>query len=194
MPSEILILLIIAAAGIVGSIALMICNAVLGRRGAAQAAEEYEEPEDIDRAGISADAEGESARQVKFTPLDSEPETVSAQEAGDESLTEALERAVLNLLHNAVRFARSRVSLSVCCREGMLVFAVRDDGPGFSAQALERAGRGMYTEEAQCGSHLGLGLCTAARTARRSGGTLLLQNDAGACACLTVKAQIVRGK
>ena len=62
MPSEILILLIIAAAGIVGSIALMICNAVLGRRGAAQAAEEYEEPEDIDRAGISADAEGESAR------------------------------------------------------------------------------------------------------------------------------------
>ena len=39
MPSEILILLIIAAAGIVGSIALMICNAVLGRRGAAQAAE-----------------------------------------------------------------------------------------------------------------------------------------------------------
>ena len=107
---------------------------------------------------------------------------------------EALERAVLNLLHNAVRFARSRVSLSVCCREGMLVFAVRDDGPGFSAQALECAGRGMYTEEAQCGSHLGLGLCTAARTARRSGGTLLLQNDAGACACLTVKAQIVRGK
>ena len=94
MPSEILILLIIAAAGIVGSIALMICNAVLGRRGAAQAAEEYEEPEDIDRAGISAYAEGESARQVKFTPLDSEPETVSAQEAGDESLTEALERAV----------------------------------------------------------------------------------------------------
>ena len=94
MPSEILILLIIAAAGIVGSIALMICNAVLGRRGAAQAAEEYEEPEDIDRAGISADAEGESARQVKFTPLDSEPETVSAQEAGDESLAEALERAV----------------------------------------------------------------------------------------------------
>ena len=107
---------------------------------------------------------------------------------------EALERAVLNLLDNAARFARSRVSLSVSCRDGALSFAVRDDGPGFSAQALKRAGRGMYTEEAQRGSHLGLGLCTATRTAERSGGTLLLQNDAGACVRLTVPAQIVRDK
>lgn len=107
---------------------------------------------------------------------------------------EALERAVLNLLHNAARFARSRVSLSVSCREGRLTFAVRDDGPGFSAQALERAGRGMYTEEARRGSHLGLGLCMAGRTARRSGGVLSLQNDAGACARLTIPAQIMRGK
>lgn len=107
---------------------------------------------------------------------------------------EALERAVLNLLDNAARFARSRVSLSASFRDGMLTFAVQDDGPGFSAQALERAGHGMYTEEASPGSHLGLGLCTAARTAERCGGTLLLQNDAGARARLTVPAQIVRGK
>ena len=107
---------------------------------------------------------------------------------------EALERAVLNLLDNAARFARSRVSLSVCCREGMLAFAVRDDGPGFSAQALERAGHGMYTEEACSGGHLGLGLYTAARTAIRCGGTLELQNGPGAHARLTVRAQIVGDK
>ena len=107
---------------------------------------------------------------------------------------ETLERAVLNLLDNATRFARSRVSLSVSCREGMLTFAVRDDGPGFSAQALECAGRGMYTEETQRGSHLGLGLCTAAQASRRSGGMLSLQNDAGACVQMIVPAQIVRTK
>ena len=92
MPSEILILLIVAAAGIVGSIALLICNAVLGRRSAAQAAEEYGEPGDQEAAQIPLDVEGDSARQVKFTPLDGEPETV-LHEAGGEALTGAPERA-----------------------------------------------------------------------------------------------------
>lgn len=95
MPSEILILLITAAAGIVGSIALMICNAVLGRHSAGQAQEEDYEPEETPlEADASDDSEGETVREIKFTPLDDEQAGAPAQETDGEPVTVAQLRLV----------------------------------------------------------------------------------------------------
>lgn len=102
-----------------------------------------------------------------------------------------LDRAVLNLLDNAARFtpAGGAVRLSAYVEEAVLTVAVEDSGPGFSPEALARAGRGFYTGDASRPreGHMGMGLTFARQTARRHGGTLELSNTGrGARAALTL--------
>ena len=102
-----------------------------------------------------------------------------------------LDRAVLNLLDNAARFtpAGGAVRLSAYVEGDVLTVAVEDSGPGFSPEALARAGRGFYTGDASRPreGHMGMGLTFARQTARRHGGTLELSNTGrGARAALTL--------
>ena len=102
-----------------------------------------------------------------------------------------LDRAVLNLLDNAARFtpAGGAVRLSAYVEGDVLTVAVEDSGPGFSPEALARAGRGFYTGDASRPreGHMGMGLTFARQTARRRGGTLELSNTGrGARAALTL--------
>lgn len=124
-----------------------------------------------------------AARRVRFIP--------SAPPQGEAMLDrEAVMRAALNLLDNAVRYAGpgGSVSLSLAAENGLLSLTVRDSGPGFSDEALRLAGRAFYTEEKHrsSGGHAGMGLCYAAQTALRHGGVLTLQNDSGAVARITL--------
>ena len=48
--------------------------------------------------------------------------------------------ALANALHNACRFARSRVQLSAFAQDNMLVFEVCDDGPGYPLAVLLTGG------------------------------------------------------
>lgn len=104
-----------------------------------------------------------------------------------------LERAVVNLLDNAARYAREGglVALVVRREAGTLRVRVEDDGPGFSAEALARAGYALYTDAANrpADGHRGMGLCMARGAAERHGGALTLSNRAqgGACASLTLR-------
>lgn len=107
----------------------------------------------------------------------------SVQEPPDLVLSlrqEAVNRAVLNLLDNAARYAGAggEVWLSVGAAGEMLTVSVTDTGPGFSPEALARAGHGLYTSDAgrpQDG-HTGWGLCYARQVARDHGGALRLFN------------------
>ena len=124
-----------------------------------------------------------AARRVRFIP---------SAPAQDEAMLdrEAVTRAALNLLDNAVRYAGpgGSVALSLAAEGGLLSLTVRDSGPGFSDEALRLAGRAFYTEEKHrsSGGHAGMGLCYAAQTALRHGGVLTLQNDSGAVARITL--------
>ena len=92
---------------------------------------------------------------------------------------EHLNRAVLNLLDNAVRFtpAGGRISLRAQQEGPLLCVTVQDSGPGFSAQALAQAEQMFYTEDAgRTGRHRGIGLYFASQTAQEHGGTLVLDN------------------
>lgn len=93
---------------------------------------------------------------------------------------EAVNRAVLNLLDNAVRYAGSggTVGLSVRAEGGHLTVSVTDTGPGFTPEALARAGRGLYTSDASRpqDGHTGWGLCYARQVAKGHGGELRLLN------------------
>lgn len=93
---------------------------------------------------------------------------------------EAVNRAVLNLLDNAARFAGKggRVILTVRVEGDLLSVTVADSGPGFSPEALSRAGREFFTGAASRSQdgHIGWGLCYARQVARDHGGELELRN------------------
>ncbi len=89
----------------------------------------------------------------------------------DDYLTRmALDAAV----HNALRFARSEVSLSCCTRDGYLVFAVADDGPGLGLDDGREPSTG-----------LGTALCEAIAAAHtdgeRAGRVVLRNRPEGGC-------------
>ena len=107
-----------------------------------------------------------------------------------------VEEVLGNVMSNACRFARQRVSLAVCLRrrcetdgekasapdeaEGalpaVLDLTVTDDGPGFSAEALRRGCESFFSEQ-KSAEHFGLGLTVASMLARLHGGSLELAND-----------------
>jgi two-component system sensor histidine kinase RegB len=83
-----------------------------------------------------------------------------------------------NLVENAVDFAKSAVHVSWSWNEQRILLQVRDDGPGFPADILDRIGEPyMSTRQgAEPGGGLGLGLFIAKTLLERSGAALRFQN------------------
>lgn len=99
-----------------------------------------------------------------------------------------LRRAVENLLENAVNHTPrgGTVTLTVAQEGSNLRIRVTDTGPGFTPEALAKAGEMLYTDAARSdAAHQGLGLYFAKKVAQFHGGTLVLSNLSGthgACA------------
>ena len=95
-----------------------------------------------------------------------------------------LDRMLVNLLDNAVRYARDEVRVTVRGVGGWVVLEVSDDGPGVPAADAERA-FGRFTrlddarsrEAAEYGGS-GLGLAIVRATATAHGGTAWLEDAA----------------
>ena len=94
-------------------------------------------------------------------------------------------RAAENLLDNAVRYTPrgGTVTLLVTKEKQDFILRVTDTGPGFTAEALAKAGELLYTEAARSDTaHQGFGLYFARRVALSHSGTLRLSNTPGGCA------------
>ena len=63
-----------------------------------------------------------------------------------------------NLISNAVRYARTAVTISFALRDNGLLLSVSDDGKGFDKNGLQKATSPYYTEESNHSEHFGLGL------------------------------------
>lgn len=103
MPTEVIILLAIAGAGLLGSITLMVCNNLLGKRIAVANDDGYDF-DDMDDSSDIADTQAEDeAREIKFTPLGEEETVTVAQMAmqEDEPVTTAPVRLMSNDAHMA---------------------------------------------------------------------------------------------
>lgn len=88
-----------------------------------------------------------------------------------------LQRLVRNLLDNAVRHARSRVSLSVRTADGCVRLEVADDGAGIPVEERERIFDRFHCLDgarSPAGGGTGLGLAIARSIATRHGGSLTL--------------------
>jgi two-component system, OmpR family, sensor kinase len=97
----------------------------------------------------------------------------------------ALERAMINLLDNAVRFAAQHISVTIGDRNGWVSVEVSDDGPGFDLafipHAFDRYTRGpVATGNGRSGTGLGLAITAAVVVAH--GGEVEAENtpDGGA--------------
>lgn len=97
-------------------------------------------------------------------------------------------RAAENLLDNAAAHTPrgGTVTLTVAKENNRFILRVTDTGPGFTPEALAKAGEMLYTDAARSdASHQGLGLYFAKKVAQFHGGTLVLSNLSGthgACA------------
>jgi len=101
---------------------------------------------------------------------------------------DSLRRAARNLIENAVRYGeRARVTLSV--KEDGIEMVVEDDGKGIPEQEFERVFQPFVRlEESRNGATggVGLGLSIARSIVRGHGGDIVLSNDRGLHAVVTL--------
>jgi len=94
---------------------------------------------------------------------------------------DALDRLLVNLIDNAVRYAKSGVTVTVGREDTEVALTVTDDGPGIPDADLERAfDRFARLDDARSrdgdeGSGAGLGLAIVRATAQAYGGTAHLE-------------------
>jgi signal transduction histidine kinase len=90
----------------------------------------------------------------------------------------ALDRAVGNLLDNAVRHASSRVSIEVAVDGAAIELAITDDGPGIPVADRARVfDRFAQLDEARHDGGTGLGLAIVEDIVRRHGGSVALDPE-----------------
>ena len=103
--------------------------------------------------------------------------------AGDR---DAIDRLLVNLIDNAVRYAKSQVTVAVRREDAEVTLTVTDDGPGIPDADLERAfDRFARLDDARSrdgdeGGGAGLGLAIVRATAQAYGGTAHLESGAPA--------------
>ncbi|HTJ27477.1 MAG TPA: ATP-binding protein [Candidatus Limnocylindria bacterium] len=92
---------------------------------------------------------------------------------------QAVGRLLRALLDNALRHAASLVHVRVEADAGEARVVLADDGPGFSAEALQHATERFWRDDParRRGEGTGLGLAIASSLAAAAGGTLALRND-----------------
>ncbi|HOQ62478.1 MAG TPA: HAMP domain-containing sensor histidine kinase [Clostridia bacterium] len=90
---------------------------------------------------------------------------------GDEA---NLERAVRNVLNNAVRYAQQQITMFAFTLEGQLVIKIKDDGLGISKKDLKHIFERFYAGSSE---QTGIGLSLAREIVRLHGGNLEAQND-----------------
>lgn len=104
------------------------------------------------------------------------------------------DRALMAILHNAIVFAETTVRVSVSARASHASIEVRDDGPGFSPDALEHAtDRFWRADESRPRGGTGLGLSIARTIVEANGGTLTLENAPGGGARVSVSLRRAQG-
>ena len=111
-------------------------------------------------------------RRVRVNSLSGEPAIVQGNRA-------LIERAVLGVLHNALKYSpeSGTVEVHLLVEPQFAQLTVSDDGPGFSQTALLRAFDRFWRDDAARGRDgTGLGLALAKTIVERYGGAVALAN------------------
>lgn len=94
--------------------------------------------------------------------------------------TELVMQVYENLISNAVRYAENVVEVECGVSDDMLTISVRDDGNGFSNQALKNAAQPFFRDDKEPDQlHFGLGLYICRVICEKCGGNLTVENHDG---------------
>jgi len=133
----------------------------------------------VDLVGLTAEVAARyAAAKVTVTAVVAEAAVAEVLVLGD---ADGLDRLLVNLIDNAVRFAASRVTVATRLDGTRAELTVTDDGPGIPADDLERAFDRFArldcarSREADDSAGAGLGLAIVRATAEAHGGTAHLQ-------------------
>ncbi|HJW01690.1 MAG TPA: ATP-binding protein [Azospira sp.] len=138
--------------------------------------EEQEAQERLDAGELLRSVAGRYAARGQVLAVDIEPLPALPLRP------RALERAVINLIDNALKYGGSEVTLGARAEAGGVVLEVRDRGPGIPAAEVERLKRPFTRLELARSdtTGTGLGLAIVERIARLHGGRLeLLPREGG---------------
>ena len=115
-----------------------------------------------------------AAKDIRLTFID----TPGAQAAADAA---GLERALVAVIHNAVKYAPAagHIDVRIQNADGLVEVAVRNDGPPFSDDALQHALERFWRDDAAAGTGTGLGLTLADAILRAFDGRVQLANVDG---------------
>ena len=81
-----------------------------------------------------------------------------------------------NLISNAVRYARTLVTISFTLHDNGLLLSVSDDGNGFDKDSLQKAANPYFTGESNHSEHFGLGLYICKLLCEHHNGYLQIRN------------------
>ena len=81
-----------------------------------------------------------------------------------------------NLISNAVRYARTLVTISFTLHDNGLLLSVSDDGNGFDKDSLQKAANPYFTRESNHSEHFGLGLYICKLLCEHHNGYLQIRN------------------
>ena len=143
----------------------------------------------VDFAEVVASVAGRGRNLLRERDLTiDETSTEGAIVRGD---ADRIERAVLALVDNAIRYAPPHgwIAIDVVARDTGIELSVAEDGPGFSEEALAHAFERFWSEHARGNgnrSH-GLGLTIARASIELSGGSIVLGSRAGGSAIVIVR-------
>jgi PAS domain S-box-containing protein len=106
---------------------------------------------------------------------------------------ELLEQALLNVAANAAKYVqRGRIELHSSARDGRVVVAISDTGPGMSKEDRERAFERFRRGDSDAGDGFGLGLAIAAQAVEALGGTIEIDSAPGKGT--TVRLRLLRAE
>jgi two-component system, OmpR family, osmolarity sensor histidine kinase EnvZ len=121
------------------------------------------------------------AAQAAIESLDAEITITGDCELAIAGRPIAIQRAIANLVRNALLYGAPPVTLSLERRCGQVFITVNDTGPGVAPDQLEALARPFIRGDMSRGGNTGtgLGLAIARHVAEQHGGTLTLRNLPG---------------
>lgn len=84
-------------------------------------------------------------------------------------------RVLDNLLINALQYSSHTIQISISKEDKQLNVSVRDDGPGFDSESLNRAVTPFYSTD-KAGGHIGIGLTVSQKLLEKCQSSLSIKN------------------
>nr|UWI50619.1 sensor histidine kinase [Clostridioides difficile] len=90
-----------------------------------------------------------------------------------------IHRVIENIISNAFRYAKNKVSILIYLEQEFLTFVIEDDGIGFSKDSLSSALKPFYKDKTlnNNNSNFGMGLYISKVLCEKHGGSILIENN-----------------